>query len=125
MSSPLKRLINSRISIDPKHFQAELLPEGITSVRCRIMFVEEQTVAWKILEPADEYRPLERCAHSSVLVGEKLYVVGGHVSTGCVNDVWILDIPRVQWSAVMLTGRRPESRCGNTTIMTSVISHIL
>ena len=64
--------------------------------------------------------PLGFGGHSAVLVGEKVFIFGGHYmsSTGsfvCSNQLFILDLVRMKWSLPIFEGVAPRGRYNHTS----------
>eukprot|EP00951_Prasinocladus_malaysianus_P018138 scaffold144165_cov41-Prasinocladus_malaysianus.AAC.1 len=60
--------------------------------------------SWTYMAPKSLTAPAPRFDHSSALVGDTLYIIGGRTGTGEVlSDVWKLDIPSMAWTQVAET----------------------
>jgi dynein heavy chain len=83
----------------------------------------DSTSTWEepIIPDANPDAPTPRGAHSSVLIGEHLFVFGGYGGNGYqrrdFNDVYRLHIPTMTWvhtDPSTITGAVPEARSGHS-----------
>lgn len=61
------------------------------------------TEYWEKLAPGGE-RPVGREGHSATLVGNKIYVYGGSTLTELLDDVFVLDLQKGEWSPAGVAG---------------------
>eukprot|EP00898_Chlorokybus_atmophyticus_P001743 jgi/Chlat1/256/Chrsp1S08780 len=85
------------------------LPEGLAAVRTLDCWIAPFLIGRK---------PTPRYQHASVVVGDKMYVIGGNSFGRYLNDVAVLDLVNLSWSRVDATASQqvsPSSAAGNDT----------
>ena len=58
-------------------------------------------------------RPSPRCRHASCAILNKMYVFGGKSGKELLNDFWELDLDKLQWRQIKLSGSFITSRKGH------------
>jgi len=72
--------------------------------------------SWKTIKCDLKKRPSKRGRHESVLMDEGILVHGGYSGTKQVNDAWIFDLEKKEWTKLKQTGDIPSIREGHTMI---------
>ncbi|XP_046872099.1 kelch repeat-containing protein [Hypomesus transpacificus] len=56
-------------------------------------------------------KPAPRSGHSACVLGGKIFMFGGWDTPVCYNDMYMLDLGLMEFSAVRTSGRAPSPRC--------------
>jgi leucine-zipper-like transcriptional regulator 1 len=56
--------------------------------------------------------PHVRANHGSAIVGHNLYIFGGWSGTKRLNDLFTINLQRLQWSQIEYSGIKPNPRAG-------------
>ncbi|XP_053576039.1 rab9 effector protein with kelch motifs [Bombina bombina] len=70
-------------------------------------------------------RPRARSGHSACLLHNKLYIFGGWDTPVCFNDLYVLDLGLMEFSAVEVKGTSPIPRCWHTAAPISDFSFLI
>ncbi|XP_039625015.1 kelch repeat-containing protein [Polypterus senegalus] len=70
-------------------------------------------------------RPAPRSGHSACLIQKKLYIFGGWDAPVCFNDMHILDLSLMEFSAVDVNGQPPSPRSWHASAVLSDYSFVI
>jgi len=80
------------------------------SASLAIRLLDTNTMAWSLLEPTGPAPP-QLGGHTATLIGSSLYIFGGEDNSRRLNnDLHILDLEAMEWSAPETTGTKPLPR---------------
>mmetsp|Transcript_19289 Transcript_19289/g.31568 ORF Transcript_19289/g.31568 Transcript_19289/m.31568 type:complete len:914 (-) Transcript_19289:355-3096(-) len=76
-----------------------------------VYLLDTENLQWKQLRPAGN-APSGRWGHSLVLVGKKAVLFGGYAGGARYhNEMYTLDLEKMQWACATLHGEAPSVRC--------------
>jgi len=80
---------------------------------------------WELLKSdSDLVGPPRRTGHSSITLGDRIYIFGGRESQFCYNDTWCFDTTKRQWAKLKCVGSIPSPREGHAATLVDGIMYV-
>ncbi|WIA35517.1 hypothetical protein OEZ86_003944 [Tetradesmus obliquus] len=67
-----------------------------------------QEGTWVVIQQDDAKKPIPRYEQGAALLGSQLYVLGGHYGGRYLQDLWVYNLNRLQWTAPAATVEQPQ-----------------
>ncbi|KAI4349893.1 hypothetical protein L6164_010436 [Bauhinia variegata] len=99
--------------------------EGNANYLNDLHILDLRTMRWTSPEVKGDYLPVPRDSHSTLAIGNKLFVYGGDSGDQYHGDVNVLDMDTMTWSRLTVRGSSPGVRAGHAAVSIGTKMYII